>query len=413
MATLYRRGAVWWADFRDPRGRRRRESLRTTDAKVARERLRRAELVATDPAAHREERPLSAAIGYFVDVALSGVPAGTVRFYKGKVGHLFRIFGAVDVADIRKPDVLAYAQQRLAEGAHRHTVGKELITLRRVLVAEHERVALPVPPRDLIPKWKMEYAPRTRHLSRLDFERLMVKTPAARRLWLMVAAYTGGSFGELVRLEWHHVDLDRGLIHLPGTKAKDRRRTVPLADPLRPWLFGAKQRTGRVLAKWHNVRRDLAHYCAKAKIPKVTPNDLRRTFASWLVDAGVPHLTVAHLLGHSSTRMVEKVYGRLDRGHYAAAVSKLPGCDVGVSDNGPRMAPGGVIGTGAERYNDANTADLRVPRDGVEPPTRGFSGQASPHRNARRGAMLRRPARLDHDDCDADVSRPAIRRRAR
>ena len=40
-----------------------------------------------------------------------------------------------------------------------------------------------------------------------------------------------------------------------------------------------------------------------------TPNDLRRTFASWLKQSGQDSLVVARLMGHTSTRMVELVYG--------------------------------------------------------------------------------------------------------
>ena len=406
MGRIYRRDntETWWGDYRDPRGRRRRESLRTTDAKVARERLRLAELVATDPAAHRQARSLAAAIGYLVDVALSGSPDGTVRFYRQKCGHLIRILGNCEVSTITKADALAFAQQRLAEGAHRHTVGKELITLRRVLLAEHDRVALPVHPRDILPKWKMEYTPRSRHLSRLEFERLLVATAPKRRVWLMVAAYAGANLGELERLQWSHVDLARGLIHLPGTKTAGRHRTVPIAEPLRPWLLGAQHRRGAVLERWANVTRDLGRSCARARLPRVTLNDLRRTFASWLVDAGVPILTVSHLLGHSSTRMVEKVYGRLNREHYASAVSKLPDCDVGVTSNGPLVARGGAIGAGSIVYNDANTNDFRVPRDGIEPPTRGFSVHSSPD-----GGSAESPIRTRRSAIEAAAKQPKRR----
>ena len=56
----------------------------------------------------------------------------------------------------------------------------------------------------------------------------------------------------------------------------------------------------------------------------MTPNDLRRTFASWLKQAGTDSLTVARLLGHSSTAMVDKVYGRLDEATYVEAMRSMP-----------------------------------------------------------------------------------------
>jgi integrase len=54
-----------------------------------------------------------------------------------------------------------------------------------------------------------------------------------------------------------------------------------------------------------------------------TPNDLRRTYASWLVNAGAPLKVVANLLGHSSTRMVDLVYGRVADETQKAWVARL------------------------------------------------------------------------------------------
>ena len=64
------------------------------------------------------------------------------------------------------------------------------------------------------------------------------------------------------------------------------------------------------VAAWPNARRGLLAACARAKVPGCTWNDLRRTFASLLVQAGVPPHIVAKLLRHKSTAMVDKVYGR-------------------------------------------------------------------------------------------------------
>ena len=56
----------------------------------------------------------------------------------------------------------------------------------------------------------------------------------------------------------------------------------------------------------------------------ISPNDLRRTFASWLKQAGVDSMVVAKLLGHTTSRMVELVYGHLNDATTSAAITKLP-----------------------------------------------------------------------------------------
>ena len=131
----------------------------------------------------------------------------------------------------------------------------------------------------------------------------------------------------------------------------------------------------------------------------MTPNDLRLTFASWLVQARESLFVVATLLGHSSTRMVELVYGRLDHATLASAIAKLPGgpgsapsapsaanedCHAGVTHAVRNAGEHGIHGTTiaqAAIVNSVETAltstESVVPRDGVEPPTRGFSVRCS------------------------------------
>lgn len=139
------------------------------------------------------------------------------------------------------------------------------------------------------------------------------------------------------------VDLQKLRVRVPGTKRETRLPTIPIAPALRHRLLVVPvgQRTGRVVGSWGNVRRDLRAAVTRANkkladevfssdgprpepIPFVSPNDLRRTFASWLVQQGVPLLTVATLMGHRSTRMVEKVYGRLSAKNMDDAIAVLP-----------------------------------------------------------------------------------------
>lgn len=60
-------------------------------------------------------------------------------------------------------------------------------------------------------------------------------------------------------------------------------------------------------------------------MPRVTPNDLRRSFATWLKQSDVDSAVVAAMMGHTSTAMVDRVYGRLDEGTLRRAIAKLPG----------------------------------------------------------------------------------------
>jgi len=62
--------------------------------------------------------------------------------------------------------------------------------------------------------------------------------------------------------------------------------------------------------------------CTRAKIKDFRVHDLRHTFASWLVQGGVPLLEVAKLLGHSTIEMTER-YAHLAPENLKAAVGVL------------------------------------------------------------------------------------------
>jgi len=91
---------------------------------------------------------------------------------------------------------------------------------------------------------------------------------------------------------------------------------------------------------------------------RVSPNDLRRTCATWMKQEGVDSAVVAKLLGHTSSRMVYLVYGQLANETLARAVADLP------------AAP-------ARAAKRAKAVRSAVPRGGIEPPTRGFSVRCS------------------------------------
>jgi integrase len=178
----------------------------------------------------------------------------------------------------------------------------------------------------IVPTVKVTYQPREVWLIEHQAEQLLTRIASRRRLWVLLAMFGGLCLGEVERLQWEHVDLGRGWMRVPGTKRTSRWRSVPIAPRLIAALRAAApaKRAGPVVSHWRNVRRDLARACDLAKVPRVTPNDLRRTFASWLKNNGVDSAYVARLLGHSSTKMVDLVYGRLSPETLAATVLRLP-----------------------------------------------------------------------------------------
>src|SRR5882672_6781752 len=93
--------------------------------------------------------------------------------------------------------VRQYIQMRLGEQAHRETIRKELVALRRALTLQHERGALAIDPRALIPRFKARYLPKGRHLTQTEFMTVMRTLPPPRRLWMAVAVFTGARLSKV------------------------------------------------------------------------------------------------------------------------------------------------------------------------------------------------------------------------
>lgn len=349
VGRVYIRGTrgTYWADYTHPATRKRyQRSCRTRDKKVAIERLRQWELAAI-PDSRGRRQLLSAAISTLVST-MHGKAAGTIQMYEQKAARLKKTLGDPEVGAITLDMVQGYIELRLSDDethgtAKPHTVSKELIVLRKALKHAHKRGVLPVMP--ALPDFSPAYKPRETWLTEAQFAALQSELKPNRQRWTGLATLAGGSAGEVERVDWKETKLADGVLRMPGTKRETRDRWVPISPALYALLddVPSKKRTGKVVQPWHSVRRDLhaAIDRANAKrlaedpraqpIPHVSPNDLRRTFASWLVQSGVDLFTVSKLMGHSSTRMVEKVYGKLTRENMQAAIAKVPAFQVRTS----------------------------------------------------------------------------------
>lgn len=329
MGRIYQRkpGGTWHGYWTDIRGQPQRQSLRTRDQQVARAKLRKLELGSTDPAAH-SHLTLREAIGNMLSVVAVERAAATHGAYTQKGHHLTRLLGADTQLDaVTRESVLRYIATRQTETASNSTIHKELVVLRKALEEARTRGLWVGSIESVVPKVRVVYRPKEVWLDEHQAERFLAKVTPRRRLWVTLAMWGGLSLGEVERLRWEHIDLGRGKMRVPGTKRTSRWRVVPITPRLLEALTAAAPRKllGPIVTRWRNVRRDLARAAELAKVPRVTPNDLRRTYASWLKNQGTDSAVVARLLGHTSTKMVDLVYGRLSEETLAEAVGRLPG----------------------------------------------------------------------------------------
>lgn len=320
-ARLYRRGRVYWTWFyvgnrkvcRSTRCRGERAA-----AVVAARLEREAAEAAASPRLPANETTVRDALDRLLeDRAERERSPATIRFYTQKAGQLMRGLGeATMLVAVDATAMDGYVSLRLAEGASRHTVAKELGTWRAAMrLARRRTPSLPDPATVLPLGWSADYKPRTRWLPRAEVTKLLGELPdRAGHLAFIVA--TGARLSESERAQ--RVDWDwksnPPLCFLRGSKTNAAPRTVPIlphVSGLAKRAYAAAARKGTAYEPWGNVRRDIAAACARAGIDRCSPNDLRRTAGQWLRQLGASPAVIGEFLGHTSGRMVERVYGRL------------------------------------------------------------------------------------------------------
>lgn len=225
-----------------------------------------------------------------------------------KLGHWVRVLGAdYPLIDITPGAVDEYVKQRRGEDVTDHTISKELTHLKSVLRLAKRSGCYPhdiatLSPDDLRPG----YVPRKRALNRQELLALLSVLEPHRAAVVAICVALGVRWGEAMRLIPSDIGTETAMIR--GTKTAGARRTVPILSLYRPLLDAAVPYLP--LEPWGNVGRDLGRACARAGIERCTPNDLRRTHATLLVEAGVDRDVVRRLLGHTTTTMVDRVYGQ-------------------------------------------------------------------------------------------------------
>ena len=227
--------------------------------------------------------------------------------------HLYPAFTGRLLCELNPVMVRQYIRQRQAEKASASSINKEIGLLSRAVNYANLEwgAALENPVCGLKQR---EPEGRVRWLTKPQATALLVAAgrlgPRAAHLPAVItlALNTGMRKGELLGLEWARVDFDHALIYLDGADCKSgKRRAIPINAAAKVALESrAALGCGPLVFGVQDVKRSFAHACQLAGIVNFRFHDLRHTFASWLVQAGVPLTEVRDLLGHASIEMTER-----------------------------------------------------------------------------------------------------------
>ncbi len=159
-------------------------------------------------------------------------------------------------------------------------------------------------------------APGAKHLPRqAENRRTIISVHATAAIRLLIL--TGCRLGEILSLQWRHVDSERGLLLLPDSKTG--AKTIILSAPAMEVLAGIPRIEGcdYVIAgeKPGQPRSDLKRPWAMirraAGLNDIRLHDLRHTYASHGAAAGMGLTVVGRLLGHADVKTTNR-YSHFD-----------------------------------------------------------------------------------------------------
>jgi len=306
----------------------------------------------------------------------------TRKFYGGKANTLRERWGHLSVRDFLGAGAFK-ATDDLITACHRaeyssHTVKHFVDTLYRALTwgarigrywsrddlldaADRPRVTRDGEQRFYVPRsrvvtesevWAMHYSPHFNAALRrwADAGNQDAADKVARRqVAVLLIFYLSLRASDVTdKFLWGYVDAERGVYLNVFAKTSRSHKPEPrrLPGALRERLLIEWQRQNRpardvpVVGPWPSLDRGLKIYAALAGIQPFSSNDLRRGAASALLAGGLKPRDVAGHMGHTSSAMVETIYGMvpfdvIERKADEVFLSKMP--------PPPTVAPGAEV----------------------------------------------------------------------
>jgi integrase len=290
------------------------------------------------------------------DVAGRQLTPSTLTRHRWAVDHLTVQIGHIPVEKLSVRDVERALDELAAAGLSRSSLVKVLGTLSQALTFGQRRddVSRNVAKLSKVPPDAK--APVSRRALKPEQARSLLKLVESERNGAMfaMALKLGLRPGEAAGLYWSDLDLEAGTVNITrgvrltkgraevvdDLKTDGAKRTLGLRDDLVAQLKAHKRAqtaerlaaprwiddrlvfaspTGNVLSP-PNVRRHLTAICGRIEatraesdpdsepFPTIRPNELRHSCASYLSDQGVSNESIADVLGHTTTRMVDQTY---------------------------------------------------------------------------------------------------------
>jgi len=325
---VYKKGINWYIDYYFPNGKRKREkvgpSKKQAELVLKKRRVQIAERKFFD--IKREER-----------ISFDEMPKEYLEVYSRpnkrsswrdeiSIGHLTAFFGNKTIQEITPLDVEKYKQKRVKEVSP-STVNREITCFKHIFNKTKEWKKIKENPIASVRLFKVDNK-RIRYLEKEELARLIDTCPNYLRPIVIVAFNTGMRKSELLHLKWNDIDFRNKIIYLVQTKNREVRE-IPMTDLVFKTLLKVRKNpnSAYVFCKkdgcpYRDIRGGFTNALKRAGIRDFRFHDLRHTFASHLVMAGVDLKTIQKLLGHKTFEMTLR-YSHLSPDHKSRAIDIL------------------------------------------------------------------------------------------
>lgn len=314
---LVKRGVVWWMYF-TYQGQQVRRSTGTGDRRLADAILSKVKVQIIEGQYFERAAAKSHTFPELMDRYEQEHVARRLRHrgLKGYMKNLRAFFGDQTLAEITPKQIVAYKNKRYADGVAPATINRELANLKKAFNLAmrewewcHQNPVMRV-------SMEKENNKRDRWLSEEEESRLLASCAPWLRDLVTFALHTGMRMGEILELTWRGVDFTRRTVTVMRSK-NDERRTIPVNET----VLGVLKEKSRVRSlasdrvfcsktftpmESGHLRRSFRLALSKAKIEEFHFHDLRHTFATRLVQAGIDLYKVQQLLGHKSPIMTQR-----------------------------------------------------------------------------------------------------------
>lgn len=258
------------------------------------------------------------------------ITSGTAMYYKGLLNnHILPYLGNMKVRDITPMQVTTLLGDLSKRYSKSHQ-GVILILLKEIFDSAVDNGLIlrsPIPKgQKPMGRARVKKQALTEEQENTLLERVSARSPEAYLLTLM-ALKTGMRIGEIIALDWEHIDLDKRIIRVQKTLAvsKDERsfevvdrtkssagiRDIPIPESLFRALLRVPEKTGLLFEDGKNAEQRVRYALERESSDfgiSVTPHVLRHTYITRLVQSGVSIPEVQYLAGHSSSDITLDIY---------------------------------------------------------------------------------------------------------